>query len=209
MGRGWSVEAGKRGAVKKGDVGRNPTGARRHHVAIERWSERREARFFEIYAATGSVRRAAIAAGTDPNAMYQRRKRYPEFAARWAEAEAAAIALFEDEAIRRAVEGHPELIVSMGKVVTGEDGKPLYARKYSDSLLKQLLARFDPEHYGEKVLNQVQHLGADGKPIDPMTMGMLELRRMFSGLSDETLRRMRTELEAPVIEHESVEKGDE
>ena len=203
-----SKEARERGQVKKGDRGRNPTGKRTYHVAIQKWTPRREQTFLDVLAATGSVRRAAEAVGVDPNGMYTRRKRYPEFAARWEEAVAAATAVFENEAIRRAVEGVPELVVSMGKVVKDENDEPLYVRKYSDGLLGKLLARHDPEHYGDKSVHQIQQLGADGKPIDPQTMGMLELRRVFSGLSDETLRRMRRELEGPVIEHEPME-GEE
>ncbi len=55
-------------------------------VSGARWSAAKEARFLETLAATCSVRAAAEAAGVSTTAVYGRRRRWPDFAAAWAEA---------------------------------------------------------------------------------------------------------------------------
>ncbi|HYD13756.1 MAG TPA: hypothetical protein VEC11_12985 [Allosphingosinicella sp.] len=50
-----------------------------------RWSRRVEESFLDGLEATGCVRSAAAAAGLSTNAFYNRREKYPEFAARWDE----------------------------------------------------------------------------------------------------------------------------
>ena len=59
-------------------------------AAPGRWSERTEEIFFAELGRTGCVKAAAKAAGISTNALYYRREKYPEFAARWAEVEAKA-----------------------------------------------------------------------------------------------------------------------
>lgn len=56
-----------------------------------RWSRKAEGTFLAVLADTACVRRAAEAAGFSTTALYKRRAAYPDFAARWAEAEALAL----------------------------------------------------------------------------------------------------------------------
>lgn len=56
-----------------------------------RWSRKAEGAFLAVLADTACVRRAAEAAGFSTTALYNRRAAYPDFAARWAEAEALAL----------------------------------------------------------------------------------------------------------------------
>ena len=59
-------------------------------VAAERWSAKVETAFLAELRRTGNVRAAARAIGMSTTALYNRRKNYPDFAARWAAAEAEA-----------------------------------------------------------------------------------------------------------------------
>lgn len=59
-------------------------------AAPGRWCSRVEETFFDGLERTGCVRAAAAAAGISTNALYARRKAYPEFAERWDEIEARA-----------------------------------------------------------------------------------------------------------------------
>jgi hypothetical protein len=59
-------------------------------AAPGRWNAKAEAVFLAELRRTGCVRRAARACGFSTNALYKRRENYPDFAARWAAAEAAA-----------------------------------------------------------------------------------------------------------------------
>ena len=99
----------------------------------------RQERFLEALADTGSVINAVAVAGTSRTRVYELRKVDPAFAAAWAEAEDIAADRLEDEARRRALEGVPELLVSAGKLVRDDDGKPITVRRYSDNLLLALL----------------------------------------------------------------------
>jgi hypothetical protein len=55
-------------------------------AAAGRWSSRVEESFLAGLELTGCVQSAAAAAGISTTALYERRKHYPEFAARWDEA---------------------------------------------------------------------------------------------------------------------------
>ena len=100
----------------------------------------RQERFLEALADTGSVINAVAVAGTSRTRVYELRKLDPEFAAAWAQAEDIAADRLEDEARRRALEGVPELLVSAGKLVRDDDGKPITVRRYSDNLLLARMA---------------------------------------------------------------------
>ena len=95
--------------------------------------------FLEALADTGSVTTAVAIAGTSRTRVYELRKADPVFAAAWEEAEDIAADRLEEEARRRAVEGVAEPLVSAGKLVRGDDGKPITVQRYSDNLLLALL----------------------------------------------------------------------
>ena len=59
----------------------------------------------------------------------------PAFAAEWDEAEEIAADRLEEEARRRGVDGVPEPLVSAGKIVRDDDGRPIAIRRYWDALL--------------------------------------------------------------------------
>ncbi len=124
--------------------------------------------FLRCYAETGSVTRAAQAAKIHRSIHYRRLIEDPAYKAAFQAAHEIAIAVLEDEAIRRAVEGVEEPVIykgmptylpereENGQPVYDEDGrlvmseKPLVIRKYSDQLLQFLLRGAKPEKYRER-----------------------------------------------------------
>src|SRR5215470_12552834 len=99
----------------------------------------RQRHFIKALSETGSVSTAAALAGSSRTRVYELRKVNPAFAAAWEEAEEVAADRLENEARRRAVEGVPEPLVSAGKLVRDDDGKPIMVRRYSDNLLQALM----------------------------------------------------------------------
>jgi len=69
-----------------------------------RWSDAAEAVFLEELAATCNVTAAAEAAGFSTTAVYQRRMRWPGFAAAWAEAVEQGYARIEAMLVERATD---------------------------------------------------------------------------------------------------------
>jgi hypothetical protein len=130
--------------------------------------------FLKAYAETGSVTRAAKAARIDRVMHYRRLKSDPAYAEAFAAAQDMAVAVMEDEALRRAVEGFEEPVTFKGQpsweVVRDKNGnpvtdpetgepkiRPVTVRKYSDSLLQFLLRGAKPEKYRER--HQHTHTG--------------------------------------------------
>jgi hypothetical protein len=120
--------------------------------------------FLAAYQETGSVSKAALAAGINRSIHYRRLKEDPEYKAAFDAAHEVAIAVLEDEAIRRAVEGVDEPIVYQGRLTYNDlnvdddgnpTGPPMAIRKYSDSLLQFLLRGAKPETYRERFQHDV------------------------------------------------------
>lgn len=118
--------------------------------------------FLRCYAETGSVSRAAEAAKIHRSIHYRRLKEDPKYQAAFNAAHEVAIAVLEDEAIRRAVEGVEEPLTYQGQFQYADvdddgnpTGKPLAIRKYSDSLLQFLLRGAKPEKYRERFQHDV------------------------------------------------------
>jgi hypothetical protein len=101
-------------------------------------------RFLETLADTGSVSTAASVAGTSRTRVYELRKADATFAAAWQEAEEIAVDRLKDEARRRALEGVPELLISAGKLVRNDEGKPITVQRFSDNLLMALIKAHQP-----------------------------------------------------------------
>jgi hypothetical protein len=116
-----------------------------------RLTGRRLGLFLDHLAAQGNVTFAGRSAGVSRTRVYGHRKLDPDFAARWEEAEQIAADRLEQEAWRRAVDGCPEPLVSAGRLVCGEDGRPLFVRRYSDPLLALLLKAHRPEKYSDRI----------------------------------------------------------
>jgi hypothetical protein len=98
----WDVELAKaRAASEKAKLagGKAELVARRTKHGIKlvragagRWNAKAEAAFFASLGHTGCVRAAARACGFSTTALYERRGNYPDFAERWDQVEAEALA---------------------------------------------------------------------------------------------------------------------
>jgi hypothetical protein len=120
---------------------------------------KRLARFLQRLEKGFSVTDAARAAGFSRAIAYRWREDDPGFATQWDQASEAGSDLLEDEVRRRAKDGVRRLILHQGKPVLvptrGYDAegqprgrlKPLYERKYSDTLLMFLLSGRRPEKF--------------------------------------------------------------
>lgn len=111
----------------------------------------RRQRFLAVLAETANVSLAAKAAGVSRTGIYAHREVDDGFAAAWEQAEQTAADRLEAEAWRRGVEGVPEPLVSAGRLVTGEDGRPMVVQRYSDGLLTLLLKAHRPKKFADKV----------------------------------------------------------
>ena len=118
----------------------------------------RQKRFLKSLADTGNVTAAVAVAGTSRTRVYELRKADPAFAAAWEEAEEMAVDALEAEARRRAVEGVAEPLVSAGKLVRNDDGRPIAIRRYSDNLLLALLKAHRPPRRERTVCFQLPAL---------------------------------------------------
>lgn len=102
---------------------------------------------------TKACERVGVARGT----IYVWKEKYPDFAALFDDASEQANDHIRGEIYRRAIDGYEEQpVISAGKVVFGQDDKPLMVRRYSDSLLT-LLAKSRMPEFREK-----QHLEMSG-----------------------------------------------
>jgi hypothetical protein len=104
-----------------------------------RISRDRQQRSLEALAKGGNAPSAAIHAGAERLGLEEARGIGSTFAAEWDEAEKVAAHKLEHEAWRRAVDGVAEPLVSEGKLVRDDDGRPLSIQRYSDALLIELL----------------------------------------------------------------------
>lgn len=104
--------------------------------------------FLDLIARGNTAACAARTVGVRRNAMFDLRKRDPEFARQWAEADEAGTEALEQEAIRRAVEGVERGLFYQGVKYTTE-------REFSDPLLMFLLRARAPEKYRERY--EVKH----------------------------------------------------
>lgn len=132
------------------------------NARTNRTAQRVRDAFLAELAQRGIVSDAAKAAGAARRSVYEWRDADPAFRAAWDDALDQAVDTMEREAYRRAVEGIAEPVVGrvardQDGILTGEDGRPLYIRKYSDSLLTTILKAHRPEKYRERA--DVQHSG--------------------------------------------------
>lgn len=131
--------------------------------------------FLAALAREGTVRAACDAAPVAPSTVYQRRQSDPAFDLAMAEALELATDRLEREAIRRGCDGYEEPVIHQGQLMgrfvdaagqevpPGTPGAlfvPLTVRRYSDSLLANLLRW---RRYGDSVNHT--HSGPGGGPI--------------------------------------------
>lgn len=102
-------------------------------------TEARKRAFLAALSQSGIVSTSCEIAGLNLSTVYRYRQEEPAFADEWANALTRAAGLLESEARRRAVEGYEEPVYQQGHLVG-------YVRKYSDSLLNQMLKARVPEY---------------------------------------------------------------
>jgi hypothetical protein len=102
-------------------------------------------KFLKSFSMTANVRAACMQAGIERSLVYYWQEHDPSFSLRFNIAEKEANDVIRAELFRRAVQGYEKPVVSVGKVVYGQDGKPLTERVYSDSLLSLLAKARMPE----------------------------------------------------------------
>lgn len=107
-------------------------------------------RFLEGLSKGLSVTGASNLSGYPVRTAYGLRERNPEFAQAWTTAIEAGSDIIEDEALRRAVSGVDEPLTSMGRPVKNEDGSIFYVKKFSDTLMIQILKARRSEKYRER-----------------------------------------------------------
>lgn len=79
----------------------------------------------------------------------------------------------EAEARRRAIDGVQRYVVSAGKLVYDEEGRPLIEHVYSDSLLSQMLKAHRRELYGDRSTHEIT--GKDGGAMEVAVVFDLDL----------------------------------
>jgi hypothetical protein len=119
--------------------------------------QRRQRVFLAAFAATGSVKEAAAAAGVYEKTPYRWVKDDAVYRAALEGIEEDVGQTLENEAIRRAHEGVARPVMYKGKPVrTGRgNSRILYETEYSDQLLLALLKRFRPALYRERTQTEV------------------------------------------------------
>ncbi len=113
-----------------------------------RISDARKQRFLTALEETASVTAACARIVVSTRAMYEIRKRDPEFRKAWAAAIELGIDALEDEAVRRAREGVDEPVFHRGS-------KCGNIRRYSDTLLMFILKAARPEKYKDRAANEI------------------------------------------------------
>lgn len=123
-------------------------------------------KFLKSFSMTANVRAACMAAGIDRTLVYQWAEHSKEFSIRFNRASLDADDVIRAELFRRSIQGVEKHVVSMGKVVYGDDGKPLMERVYSDSLLSLLAKSRMPEFRDRQ---QLEVSGKNGGAIRYVT----------------------------------------
>lgn len=145
-------------------------------------------KFLKAFSMTANVRAACMSAGIDRSTFYAWQEHDETFALRYHQAEAEASDVVRAEIWRRGIQGVEKPLVSMGKLVYDEQGKPMTVREYSDALLT-LLAKARMPEFREKqqVDAHITHNGAiDAKNTLAVDLG---------SLTREQLHAMKTLLE--------------
>lgn len=131
-------------------------------------SQHKRRAFLRVLAETGRPQVAAQEAGyADTSFLRRLRREDDDFAREWDEAVEAAGDKFEDEAVRRGVEGVREPEYYRGQVVG-------FKIKYSDQLLMMLLKGAKPKKYSDKTQTDINVNGKIGVAVLPMTAPSLE-----------------------------------
>lgn len=111
---------------------------------------------------SNNVAAAAALAGVSTQVVRNALKADPEFAERYATAQADyAQAVLLTAAQTRAVQGVEEPLFYRGEPARDENGKPAKKRHYSDTLLLRLLERYDPTFRPHQVVETKPEVSAE------------------------------------------------
>ncbi len=122
-----------------------------------KFTGRRQLKFLQVLARTGSVKAACAAVGISRDTAYKYRHNSPAFAQRWDNLQADFVEVLEAECDRRALKGTLEPVFYQGAKVG-------HVRRFSDVLLMFRLKGLKPELYRENAT--VEHTGKGGGPIE-------------------------------------------
>lgn len=144
-----------------------------------KWSEARDEHLFAFLIQGGIIRVWLDLAGLTYNDIYQRKKKDPAFSARYDDARSQGMDALADEALLiastpMACEEVAETTLADGKTVTvRKKGDNTYARKLAFYARVELLKKWAPDRYGEKISVDV---------TDKRAAGILAARRRLQGL---------------------------
>lgn len=149
--------------------------------------------FLAELAQHANVTYSARVAGLSRETAYALRSKDAAFAVAWDDALEQAADTLEREAFRRAHEGVPEPVVSMGKLLRADDGTPMTVLKYSDTLLLQLMKAARPAKFRDN-LNVTSQATSFGVTVvmeriqnDPRyAERATEFARLIAGAADES-----------------------
>lgn len=145
----------------------------------EKWSPERDEHLFAFLTQGGIIRVWLDMAGLTYSDIYARKKRDSAFAAKYDEARSLGMDAIADEALLIAstpavTEEVAETTLSDGKTITVKKrGDNTYARKLAFYARFELLKKWAPERYGEKISVDV---------TDKRAAGILAARRRLQGL---------------------------
>lgn len=134
--KGALVYGARAGAA--GDAGAGGAPPKPLRARIDGWTAAKTTKFLGELSRTGLLGDSAKAAGISRTSVTRRRKRDPAFERQVQQARQEATPALEAAAFHRAVEGVDEPILYAGEIVA-------YRKKYSDPLLRQLIARLDEQ----------------------------------------------------------------
>lgn len=145
----------------------------------EKWSPERDEHLFAFLVQGGIIRVWLDSAGLTYNDIHKRKKKDAAFAAKYEEARSLGMDALADEALLIAsspmcCEEVAETTLATGeKVVVRKKGDNSYARKLAFYARVELLKRWAPDRYGDKISMDV---------TDKRAAGILAARRRLQGL---------------------------
>lgn len=179
----------------------NPSNTYEIVSADKNFSAKRAKLFLHFLSETGRVRHSAQLAGfKDADALYYRRKHDADFSKAWDEALDRAGDKFEDEAVRRAVQGVPKDVYYKGEVVGQE-------QQYSDGLLAKLMDGAKRDKYQPRKENTTNVNVQVGLAVIPMTAPNLEDWERSSVEMHESQRQIIDTTAEPVAPEQPVPPG--
>jgi hypothetical protein len=126
--------------------------------------------FLKAYRELGRVDLAAKASGNSRRSHYYW-MRFKKYRIAFNRSRREAGGIYEDELLRRAMEGHLEPVFYQGRPITDEKGRSVGIRRYPDHLLLEACKAFLPERWKQRV----EHTGKNGGPISVQNFNLEDL----------------------------------